>query len=213
MCYNKESSLIIYIFVVAAAIKMFLVKNVFYGVILLAYGSMQLAEFIIWYGMAMKNKNLNYLGSLLVGLIISTQPLILGIAAKDSIKQGSETLQNVNWAVIAIYTAIAISICLFNIKNSHVLSTVDKSSCRLSWNVLESSSTMLIGFATILYLVGSIIVLYITESYDVMGIFIGSFVASVVYSFIIGRSYSFGSLWCFTAILAAVVLGFFRDLA
>ena len=213
MCYNKESSLIIYIFVVAAAIKMFLVKNVFYGVILLAYGSMQLAEFIIWYGMAMKNKNLNYLGSLLVGLIISTQPLILGIAAKDSIKQGSETLQNVNWAVIAIYTAISISICLFNIKNSHVLSTVDKSSCRLSWNVLESSSTMLIGFATILYLVGSIIVLYITESYDVMGIFIGSFVASVVYSFIIGRSYSFGSLWCFTAILAAVVLGFFRDLA
>lgn len=213
MCYNKESSLIIYIFVVAAAIKMFLVKNVFYGVILLAYGSMQLAEFIIWYGMAMKNKNLNYLGSLLVGLIISTQPLILGIAAKDSIKQGSETLQNVNWAVIAIYTAIAISICLFNIKNSHVLSTVDKSSCRLSWNVLESSSTVLIGFATILYLVGSIIVLYITESYDVMGIFIGSFVASVVYSFIIGRSYSFGSLWCFTAILAAVVLGFFRDLA
>lgn len=213
MCYNKESSLIIYIFVVAAAIKMFLIKNVFYGVILLAYGSIQLAEFIIWYGMAMKNKNLNYLGSLLVGLIISTQPLILGIAAKDSIKQGSETLQNVNWAVIAIYTAIAISICLFNIKNSHVLSTVDKSSCRLSWNVLESSSTMLIGFATILYLVGSIIVLYITESYDVMGIFIGSFVASVVYSFIVGRSYSFGSLWCFTAILAAVVLGFFSDLA
>jgi len=211
MCYNKESSLIIYIFVVAAAIKLFLIKNVFYGVLLLAYGSMQLAEFIIWYGMAIKNKNLNYLGSLLVGLIIATQPLILGIAAKDSIKQGSETLQNINWAVIAIYTAIAIYICLRNIKNSHVLSTVDKSSCRLSWNILESSSTMLIGFATLLYLVGSIIVLYITESYDIMGIFIGSFVASVIYSFGVGRSYSFGSLWCFTAILAAVVLGFFYD--
>jgi hypothetical protein len=212
MCYNKESSLIIYIFVVAAAIKMFLIKNIFYGVLLLAYGSMQLAEFIIWYGMSSpKLKNMNYLGSLLVGLLIAAQPLILRIASKDSIQQGSETLQNVNWAVIAIYTAIAIYIYLRNIKNSHVLSTVDKSSCRLSWNVLESSSSMLIGFATLLYLAGSIIVLYTTESYDIMGIFIGSFVASVIYSFGVGRSYSFGSLWCFTAILAAIVLGFFYN--
>lgn len=213
MCYNQESSFIIYIFVLAAAIKMFLMggRHNYYGAMLLVYGSVQLAEFLIWSGMRYRVKNLNYFGSLLVGLIISIQPLLLALSAKEtkSITQGTETLQNVNYGMIAIYTAILFFICIYNISNSDILSKVEKSSCRLYWSILNGPFVLL-AFATILYLVSSIIVLYTTESYDILGIFVGSFVASVIYTRIVGKSYSIGSLWCFMAILAAIVSGFFK---
>ncbi len=211
MCYNQESSIIIYVFVIAAAIKMFLEKNIYYGVILLVYGGIQLAEFLIWFGMKTKRTNFNYVGSLLVGLIISIQPLVLAITANETkrVTQGDEVLRNGNYAMIAIYTAIVFFIYFVNIKNSNVLSTVDKSSCRLKWNILDLRSNGVILFASILYFTASVIVLYTTESYDIIGIFVGSFVASVIYTILIGKSYNFGSLWCFSAIVASIVLGFF----
>ena len=84
MCWNKEVSFGSFIIISLVCIMLFkrnLPNDRLMAIFILAYGSMQLAETIIWVGIEYNNPLINKIGTVLATLLLYLHPLglILGI--------------------------------------------------------------------------------------------------------------------------------------
>ena len=224
MCYNKESSLLIFLFVLVVSIKLIRGGDVFRGVALLAYGSIQLAEYFIWLSMYYKYKFGNYMSSIFLALILSIQPLVLAVTYylidtgrledKNQYSRNQE-LENVNFVLIGVYTCLMIGGLMYNVSTysmEKLSSSVDTGgSCRLLWNVLHNNYINII--ATILYIITTLIILYDTEEWSIMIIYCSTFVFAVIYSYAFAYSTKsiVGTMWCFVAIVLLVFFIIFDE--
>lgn len=206
MCFNKEISALIYLYALCVSIKLFLTGRIVDGTLLLVYNNIQLAEFFIWSAMYYKSSNMNYYGSLFLYFVLFTQPLIIALVSKllgynKNSDPNSEKLETTNWIVIALYMLLFIFTIMWNRKK--ISTTVDNSSCRLSWNALGPYK---LAFPlTCLYVLTFILTYYLNEHYMILGVFLGTLVIATIYSKMYSMSGVIGSMWCFLAALFSIV--------
>ncbi len=227
MCFNKEVSLVIFLFGIIACIKLFKNKEKFManknnqlltsdnysaisGSILLSIALMQFVEFLLWSSAGNTKSTLHQWANVLVFVTIYLQlaivyPLVINVVEEDK--------KIVLSVFFGIATAIFIPIMyLIGYKKFGSFNAIDKGSCSISCRLSWDFNAKFIKYYNILYLlfsalyfVSTFIVFY--EIFDI-SVFIG-LIASVLISFFI-ETYNnhmkpkyFGSLWCFVVVIGA----------
>ena len=208
MCYNKESSLILFLFSVAITIKLFLEDEQMIGAAVLSYGCVQLAEFFIWLGIDKGSININYYSSIFLAVVFLLQPIILALSSKFINKSDNPELERVNWSLLVLYVIVFSTFMIYRISKTskkNIVSSVNKGSCRLAWNIFESSGPT--QFTMLLYTIISIISIILGGEWSMLIIFFASILISLLYSYLVSRNIAsiFGTIWCFSAVLMIMV--------
>ena len=189
------------------AIKSFLLSNHYDGILVLTYGLVQFAEFLIWYSLEQKNNNLNYLSSLFLYFILSLQPLSIMLAAYYfTTKKNNKELIHANFTIIAIYTLLCWTGIIYVQRfPQKVINYKNPYSKRLNWSMIQSPLNLIL---MILYIITSIIAFYIAQDFLILGLFIATLLCSYLYNFKY-KSGTIGTMWCFFAIVLIIVFGIF----
>lgn len=188
MCFNKEVSLLIFIFIIITCIKLFLLKENYYGILVFFYGIIQLGEFILW---TYFNK-LNHSGSLFIAVILMFQPLIFAISNHYLNPSKNILLENINFSLISLYMLIYLLSIKKNLKT-----TIDTETKRLKWDFTTHPIIL-----TLFYIITSCIIFYLNNDNLILVLFILTWLLSWLYS----RKVT-GSIWCFFASFLIVIFG------
>lgn len=210
MCMNKEVSGILFLFVIMVFIKCILQQRYYDATIVMAYGLIQLMEFIIWSNI--NSININFISSVILCIILSLQPLAIALISRN--EQRDVVLRDVNYALIALYILL-FWVYLYKVttnfpRNQLVSQRSGKRrSEHMAWKIVSPS--YYVGVLSLLYLVTSIIVFVNVQDYLVLGLFISTYVVAVMYNYFgQRRNLSItGSVWCFLAILLIITFGIF----
>jgi hypothetical protein len=208
MCYNKEVSFVLVLFVIASIMKYIKTGQWFYVSMLIAYGLIQLSEFIIHLGLDNRNNTLNYIGSIMVPIILSLQPLIITLGSLDDPVK-NKTLRNMNWILIGMYTLIFWAfLANMIISRKNILSDTNTLSGRLNWNTFANNSYISL-LLTVMYVVVSCITFYNSGHTNIIYLFLGTLLAATVYSLYYSGNLLngnvFGTMWCLFAIVLIIM--------
>lgn len=80
MCWNKEVSLFSFGVISLVSYKLYtrnLLNDRFLAIFIMSYGTMQLFETFIWYGLDTNNRNINFIGSILACLLLYLHPIAI----------------------------------------------------------------------------------------------------------------------------------------
>lgn len=200
MCFNKETSLVSFLFSFTLSVKLFTLNKMFAGTLLLGLSLMQLVEVFLWTYVKNKKINLNISSYIIPGLII-LQPILATLGAYYDKNKNEKMWSNGIFGLLALYVFLFI-FYLYKTRNKQTVSTISKKTCRLEWNIFQRGHFFgLLKFLMVLYF---IIVSYsyvVTENYDLFIVFWACLFITVFYLYMYNHKFMdvvyWGSLWCF----------------
>ena len=116
MCWNKEVSLFSFVIISIVSYKLYkrnLLNDRLLAIFIMSYGSMQLFETFIWYGLDTNNTNINFIGSILACLLLYLHP----IAIIYGMKYDNLYKKYINNRYFKLLSIIALGFILFGVFN------------------------------------------------------------------------------------------------
>lgn len=217
MCFNKEVSLLAFIFGFATSVKYFIKdyetekernENIITGTFILTICLMQLVEFFLW--MNQKHSPTNLLLSKATVLVITSQ-----LVSFFSTSVHFKTLNRDS----KLYFPTIVFFALFLIGTVAMIFTVNWNSaytfksnqtCRLEWGPYQTNSAVV---TSVFYLIAFYLLIW--ENYREKGVAIltASLLAGIVYSLYYSsfnfKTFSYGSIWCFFIVVISILAGIF----
>lgn len=114
MCWNKEVSLFSFGVISLVSYKLYtrnLLNDRFLAIFIMSYGTMQLFETFIWYGLDTNNRNINFIGSILACLLLYLHP----IAIMYGMRYDNLYKKYINTRFFKLLTIIAYGFAIFGI--------------------------------------------------------------------------------------------------
>lgn len=222
MCFNKETSLTIFLFGLAASAALMYKGNtegdnrqIVRGTIIFVLVFMQLIEFFIW--IYLKNKSINTALSYGVLATFSFQIALVTIminvlgTVNTCPNVDKDVCSNLNYALIALCMGVVLGNLLISIyfyrNNVNILTKVDSSSCRLNWGSLtgiHNISSLLAMFMLSIYVTAIIIGCYLIDDLGMLIVLMAALVVVMPISLWYFRGLTLaqmrpgmtGSIWC-----------------
>lgn len=212
MCWNKEVSISTFALISVVCYGLYkrnLPNDRMMSIFIMAYGTMQLAETIVWIGLEYNKPNINMIGTILVCILLYLHPLglILGIKYDKLYKN---TIKTKLFKLFLIITIALFFIGIINIvvNKTDYLSYITEKSVHLVWKKPK--------YLEIQYNIGLVIVFltiigFIYPKNKAFGIFLLLFLLITgAYSFMVspnGKNNSvFGSYWCWVVAIWAFLI-------
>ena len=213
MCWNKEVSLSTFALISIICYGLWkrdLLNDRMMAIFIMGYGSMQLAETIIWIGLENNNSGINKFGTILACLILYVQPLAFMMGIKYD-KMYKDIVNDSVFKILTILTIISFIIGIINIiyTNDYISYTI-KESQHIIWKVPYSLPihylvALLISIVALIY--------YVFPKNKIYAIFLFLYFGiTVIYSIYIspkGFKYKLHrSYWCWLVAILAFLLYF-----
>jgi hypothetical protein len=210
MCFNKELSLALFSFGLAAAIKMFMKGANAAGIYLLALSSMQIVEFFIHMWPNPKSK-VHQMASLMVIFVFVFQ-IATSIAVTYMRPDVDEKLRESTLGLGSILLLITV-VCFFGLimpKYGKFNSTPScPQGCKLSWPVFTAISEYSFPLIVLIGAIHATLLLISTEVVFgwICTLLVGlALLASLVFSF-----QRFGSVWCAMVVFGSIFVILFDE--
>ena len=215
MCFNKEVSLVSFLFVFIVSIKCFLSNDNFLGVTLLLICLMQFLEFFLW--IFLKNTKINYIITFFVPVLLTLQVTLSLFYADSSVseelKENNKAYRYTAWITVILYV-FAMGILLFydywKYPMKDLISVRSPKTCKLIWgfNRISPISYFLVLLAYVGYFVPFSYAFYITDNFDIYIISLIALVITMMFCWYNGASVfqSFESFWCFLVNMIAMYI-------
>ena len=213
MCWNKEVSLSTFVLISVICYGLWkrnLSNDRMMAIFIMGYGSMQLAETIIWIGLENNNSGINKFGTILACLILYIQPLAFMMGIKYD-KMYKDILNDSVFKILTILTIISfiIGIIILIYTNDYISYTI-KESQHIIWKVPYSLAihylvALLISIVALIY--------YVFPKNKIYAIFLFLYFGiTVLYSIYIspkGFKYKLHrSYWCWLVAILAFLIYF-----
>jgi small-conductance mechanosensitive channel len=212
MCYNKEVSLVIFIFGIMTAIKLIRKDKVKEGVIVIFVSIMQLVEFFL-HMYPNINSSVHQIASLSIFFVSMSQIICYMALVPYQIKNKEN--KEINTALLtlgSIYLAISVYF-LFTVlfpnygKFESIIDPICKSNCRLNWAIIKyirNENIYLYYLMSIIYVLVTCMIIYQVFGINIMIAILSLWIFCVIFF----SNNSVGTMWCFLSIFAicAIIL-------
>lgn len=210
MCFNKEVSLVILIFAIAAAIKMFLQGSNAAGIYIIALSLIQLAEFVLH----LYNKPtdlVNKIASVSIYVILMLQ--IIACIVGMFISENSEPAlkESVLGLGIVFLFFATLYLCVKILPNFRKMGTdVPRNNCKMVWTSFGGMNDIQYIAYGLFYLV-----IVLITTYSIFGDYLAGIIG-VLFGFCVilqklNSCYSIGTMWCFSVIFVSIFVFIFDD--
>lgn len=224
MCFNKEVSLIVFIFGLFASIKLFLDANDnnklnAAAIYVFSVSLMQLVEFFLWHYNNPKTFSHQF-WSMMIAATLCLQVILVYYASVEflNINMSGEKKDYFITLTVLLVSYLCIFLYLFlnsfkyfglfdsrpTICNSRI------NECRLTWsiqNFFKKENMFLHKLMTLIYLVGCGLMTYLIFGYPAV-IILFSLLAII---FLINGKKSIESLWCFSVVIITICVLLFKS--
>jgi hypothetical protein len=211
MCYNKEVSLVVFIFAVSCSVKLFIKGDIAGGTFLLMISLMQFVEFIL-HSYTNNKSTIHQLASLCIFIVFIFQ--IISIMVLIPYVQNDPNIQNSESITTEILGSVLLLIYLyFFIKailpkygtyNSNPMCKIGSTGCRLKWSVTDiilKDNMFLYYLSALIY-----IILVLMATNYIFGLYVAIIMLALLIFCLCFFNKSIGTLWCFGAIVICTIV-------
>lgn len=210
MCFNKEVSLLAFIFGLATSIQLYIrsgqlgsQRYAMAGTIVLLISLMQLIEYFLWTNQ--KNIDTNIMITKCLHFLIFLQILIPVIMLFSTDYNNISEDKSLYITIIVFFTLFLVCFMIFTVFIKWKPSL--KGQCRLNWDVYNDNKFVYVPF--LFYLILICIFFYLIFGPVGLTLILVTFVGSFTFSRQYDQHGTFGSFWCFTVIILSIVFGIF----
>jgi hypothetical protein len=205
MCYSEKISIYSYVLGVVVGILIILKNkthplNLYAGILVLTYIQVQLAEAIVWRGIDTKNTDLNLLGSRMIIVFLSLQPMatLLGLLLFPKLRNYKCIISCIAlfWVCLVIYYCIN--------QYDKIPTTAIGKNCHLNWKFSNIIPTI-VWIIYLLIFIGS--VFFVPTSLSKKIPFIMIMIGTLLYSIYNFQKYqTVGTMWCYIAVWISIII-------
>jgi hypothetical protein len=201
MCFNKEVSLLVFLFSFITSMSLY-DKEPNTATFILVLSLIQLVEFFLWKNQKKDSNNLFW-----SKMIVITLFLQLAIYFSTNVTIGNlYEKQGIEYLTITIISLVILTILtILMLFKTPKYSLKNNKTCRLVWGYF--SNNILTTIYSIVYPLLLSLLVYNNFGFKGLCILIGTLLVTYSYSMITNSMYSFGSLWCFLSVLLVIIFG------